>query len=663
MSHTPLRFRQVHMDFHTSADVQGIGADFDPETFAATLAEARVNSVTVFARCHHGWIYYPSRTNPERVHPHLSRENLLGEQIEACHKRDIRCPIYLTVQWDAFSFERHPEWACMDSECKHPGPGFYEPGFYNTLCVNSGYRQFLAEHVREILQTLPVDGLFFDIVQPVDCSCPNCRRDMARAGVKMDEKDQRMAFAVEMLHAWKQEMSALVREQVPEATIFYNAGHIGPRVAKARESYSHWELESLPSGGWGYMHFPLTQRYARTTGLPQLGMTGKFHTAWGNFHSFKNPPALEFECFQMLALAAGCSVGDQLPPTGRICEHTYELIGSVYKQVEAKEPWCEGAEAVCDIAVLNPEAFDLTAGHGDLTGSARGAVRLLQEGRHQFDLVDTDRDLSAYRLVVLPDNIPVSAELAGKLTAFVDGGGAILATDRSGLTPGGDAFALDALGVDYFGPAHYSPDYVVPSGQIGRGLPETEHCMYLPGREVRPRKGAKVLSWVHKPYFNRTWEHYFSHRNTPSSGEKVYPAAVQNGRCIYFAHPLFQQYDDNAALWSKKLALNAVDLLLAEPLIRVCGPSSLIATVNAQPQHKRRIVHLLFYVPERRGQAFDTIEDVYPLADVAVSLRADGEVKKVTLVPSGEALEFAETDGRIEFTVPKLLGHQMISVE
>jgi len=29
-----LRFRQVHMDFHTSPLIPGIAADFDPETFA-----------------------------------------------------------------------------------------------------------------------------------------------------------------------------------------------------------------------------------------------------------------------------------------------------------------------------------------------------------------------------------------------------------------------------------------------------------------------------------------------------------------------------------------------------------------------------------------------------------------------------------------------------
>ena len=55
-----LAFRQVHLDFHTSGDIPDVGADFDPQEFVATLQRARVNSVTCFAKCHHGYSYYPT---------------------------------------------------------------------------------------------------------------------------------------------------------------------------------------------------------------------------------------------------------------------------------------------------------------------------------------------------------------------------------------------------------------------------------------------------------------------------------------------------------------------------------------------------------------------------------------------------------------------------
>ena len=37
---------------------------------------------------------------------------------------------------------------------------------------------------------------------------------------------------------------------------------------------THLELESLPTGGWGYDHFPFSARYCQGLGVDYLGMTG-----------------------------------------------------------------------------------------------------------------------------------------------------------------------------------------------------------------------------------------------------------------------------------------------------------------------------------------------------------------------------------------------------
>ena len=110
------------------------------------------------------------------------------------------------------------------------------------------------------------------------------------------------------------------------------------------------------------------------------------------------------------------------------------------------------------------------------------------------------------------------------------------------------------------------------------------------------------------------------------------------------------------------MVLNAVDLLLDEPLVRHDGPSTVIATLNEQQAETRRVLHLLHYVPERRGGQFDTIEDVIPLHDLAVSVEPGRKVKTVRRVPEGEALGFTQNAGRVEFTLPRLVGHQMIEL-
>ena len=673
----PLRFRQVHLDFHTSPDIPGVATGFDADRFADTLKRAHVDSVTCFARCHHGHIYYPTRKHPERIHPTLGKRNLLGEQIAACHKRDIRVPIYITVQWDQFTADRHRDWLCVDEEGKEYGTPPLQAGFYRNLDVfHEGYRAFLFDHVKDVLSTFDTDGIFFDIVGVRPSLAAHWIAAMNKAGLDPANTEHRHQFGVRVIDEWQREMTAFVRKHNKKATIFYNAGHVGPRHRSCAEAFTHLELESLPSGGWGYLHFPLTQRYAR--GLPPfntprggtMGMTGKFHTMWGDFHSYKNPAALQFECFHMLALGARCSVGDQLHPRGVLDEATYDLIGGVYASVEAKEPWCAGAVAETDIAVVTPEEFDGRRKHKTdhlrQHAAALGAVRMLQELRQQFDIVTTDRDLSAYKVVILPDDIPAEPAFARKLEAFVKRGGHVIASHRSGLTLDGDAFATPLLGVTLTGDAPFSPDFIVPSKALATDLPDTGHVMYMRGLEVKPAAKTSVLAKVEVPYFNRDFRHFCSHLHTPSAGKRAYPAIVEHatgkGRAVYFAHPLFSQYHDNAPRWCRSLLAAALQRLLPEPLVRADGPSTLIATLNHQPREKRRVLHLLHYIPERRGQKFDTIEDVLPLFDVTVSVKVPGYVESVRLVPEGKPLPFTTGDGRAEFTVPRLDGHAVIEI-
>jgi hypothetical protein len=674
-----LRFRQIHLDFHTSEFIDGVGSQFNPEEFTTTLEKALVNSITCFARCHHGWIYYDTQVNPERRHPHLAL-NLLRAQIDACHAHNIRVPIYTTVQWDHYTANQHPEWLAIDdkgcfSSFQSASP--FEAGFYRDLCLNSPYVEtFLKPHVQEILKSLPVDGFFFDIVRPLPCACRYCRSKMEEDGLDPADARARQQFGLQTVNQFKKDMTHFVRQFNSECTIFYNAGHIGTRHRPIADAYTHFELESLPSGGWGYMHFPLTMRYARTLGKDCLGQTGKFHTEWGDFHSFKNAEALQYECFRMLALGAKCSIGDQLHPVGRIDPHVYELVGSVFREVEKKEPWCRNVKPVTEIGVLTPEEF-YGAEIGGLPPALMGITRMLDESAHQFDILDSASDLSSYKVIILPDKIPVDTDLAQKLQNYLNSGGALIASFESGMNPDAGDFARQVLGVRLksegprdlngemvrgkrFSTNDYA-EYILP-GQLGRGLAQTEYALYIRGMDVEAEPGSETLANKVSSYFDRTYKHFSSHRQTPSSGEVGGPAVIKNRMVIYFANPIFSEYYTVAPRWEKHLFLNTLGLLLPDPLIRHNGPTTLHVTIYEQSDENRWIVHLLHYIPERRSQEIDIIEDVIPLYNVKISIRLPN-IKSVVCVPEQEPLLYQHKDGRVQFVLPQLNGHQMIALE
>ena len=96
----------------------------------------------------------------------------------------------------------------------------------------------------------------------------------------------------------------------------------------------------------------------------------------------------------------------------------YDLIGKVYSQVEAKEPWCRNITPVVEIGVLTPEEY-FGASSTCLPDSLQGVVRILQESAYQFDVIDSYSEFEKYRLLILPDEIPVDQRLADKLETYI----------------------------------------------------------------------------------------------------------------------------------------------------------------------------------------------------------------------------------------------------
>ncbi len=652
-----LRFRQVHLDFHTSEKIVDIGDAFDPQEFANTLKAAGVDSITCFARCHHGMIYYDTKF-PAR-HPGLKRD-LLKEQIDACHKVDIRVPIYITVGWDEYIAAKHPEWLERMSDGRPYGAGPLEAGWKH-LCFNTPYVDYVEEQTIEVLEKFgdEVDGLFFDIISQRPCFCSYCMKGMELEG--LNAEDDCRIYAKNVLDSFKRRMTATVRKYNKTCTIFYNAGHVSPSIRDTLDTYSHLELESLPSGGWGYEHFPITVRYAKNLGYEYLGMTGKFHKSWADFGGFKNQPALEYECFMAIAHGAKCSIGDQLHPNGAINKATYKLIGSVYNSVKQKEPWCDDVTAVSEIGVFTPEALEES--HIELHPSLRGIYRMLEEEHYQFDIIDQQMDFDRYRVIILPDVITLDKALKDKLESYISKGGNVLLSYKSGMDREEGQFTLAGIGVKFVGNAEYSPDYVVAGEAINQGLLDTEYVMYDRGFWVTPQDGTKVLASIYNPYFNRSYNHFCSHRQTPVEKDSGYPAVTKKGSIIYFAHPIFSMYHRHGARVYKQLVINSLRLLIPEKLVETNAPTTAHINLNFQKNHNRYIAHILHYIPERRCKDIEVIEDIIPLYNLKLNVKLPSMPEKVYCAPDGKKLDFECKNGYVEVVVPEVIGHQMIAFE
>ena len=657
-----LPFRQIHLDFHTGPAIPDVGRDFDARAFARAMKRANVNSVTVFAKCHHGHLYYDTK-RPER-HPGLRRGlDLTRQQVEALHAEGIRVPIYISVQCDEYAANTHPEWIARKPDSsivgwRGDGKTWFGAG-WQILDMSSPYQDFLADQTAEILRRFkPVDGIFFDMCWDQPTCSQWAIAGMLKAGLNPESEADRQTYSNQVSLAYMKRFHKMVKAGAPQATVYFN-GRSYFNLADEVQYQSQVEIEALPTGGWGYMFFPRVVRFGRNFNRPYLGMTARFHKSWADFGGLKPYAALKYETSQMMAHGARCSIGDQLHPRGVPDAAAYELIGRIYARVAAREPWLEGAQAVTEIGLFQAPAPHVRA--IESTGADEGATRMLTQLRYQFDVINAASDLSPYRVVILPDCVPVDTDLGRKLRAFLKSGGKILATGYSGLTKDGTGVTFPELGITPKGPSPFSTTYIRFGKEISLGVPATDHVMYERGVRVLPARGAKALAKVVDPYFERAWDHFCSHRQTPPDKVTPYAAAVQKGDVITIPYPIFSAYATHGNYPYRLLVANLLQRLLPDPILLLDAPTG--TETSVMRQKRRTVVHLLYFCPERRATNLDLIEDVVAVADVPLSLKLAKRPRRVYLAPSGAALPFEYEDGRVKITVPEIRGHAMVVFE
>src|SRR5690606_26990877 len=181
--------------------------------FVQTLQKANVDSITVFAKCHHGWSYYPTKVGAP--HPQLARPDLMGDMIRALSAADIEAPVYISVQWDERNARLHPEWRVRAATPNRFDPGQLKAGWH-TLCLNhKAYRDELLEQAREVVRNYDTPGLFFDIILAPDCVCQACLDSMAAHGLDPENPAHRLENDERVNEVFRTEMSAALNAEFP----------------------------------------------------------------------------------------------------------------------------------------------------------------------------------------------------------------------------------------------------------------------------------------------------------------------------------------------------------------------------------------------------------------------------------------------------------------
>lgn len=644
-------------DFHTMPACPDVGAGFDAEVFADHIKACGVDFVVFPAKCNLGMAYYNTKAGTR--HPSLDYD-LFGRISAACKAKDIALSAYINVGLSHEQALLHREWCTLTPE------GFtYKPdrlhNFFRTMCYNTGYGEHILEMVREVVSGYPVAGLFLDCMGLTPCVGVECVREMKQRGLDWNESRRLAEFAQMSRMRMATRIADAARAVNPNLLLYFN----GIGYEDQQDIADYIEFECLPTGGWDYETLPVFARYLRTLGKPVVNMTARFHRSWGDFGGIRTEASLEYDCLHGLANAMRTTIGDHFHPRGDVNRAASDLKKRIYSRLQEMEPWIDGARALADAAVVAPPPGFRTGDHEAQLRSleaVRGATRMLCELKVQFDILSDRARWDGYRVLVLPDRIALDETAAAKIEAHLESGGAVLSTGWSGLDSAKSDFAMKEWGLRFQGDEPLDPAYLQAAPPFSQGIPDMPLTLYERGAAIEPLEGARVLAHIVAPYTNRHWDGEHGVVYSPPDRPTGRAAVTVKGKVAHASHPLFTIYARHAPVPMRQIVANLLQELLPQPLVKTPGaPSFARVTVTAQPQ--RRMVHVLAYVPERRGDV-DMIEEPIELRDVCLHLRLDNRPpQRVYVAPAQDRLSFDVAEGYVRVRVPVVRGHAMVVFE
>lgn len=631
-------------DFHTSPQYPSVGEKFDAERFAARIKRCGVDFVTFHARCNMGMAYYDTAVGIR--HPGLNFD-LFGDLAEACRNAGIALSAYFNVGFSREEGIRHRDWTTLYFD----GQSYIEPRTFPSsmsMCYNSPYRDHLLAMVREVAGRYPVAGFFFDCMSPFACICPICIREMKERGIDWNNQQEVIEFGRFSAARMADDLSAELKTFSSEYLIYFN--NIG--LEDQADSGTYLECECLPCRD-SYEYLPVMARFMRPLGKQCINMTGRFNR-WGDFGSIRYEAALRYELAYGLANDLRPNIGDHLHPDGSLNEAVLHLVEKLYREFQACEAWFENMTPEAEIAVVYPK----TQSNIRFDAELRAVTRMLEELNMQFNIVTMSSSWEQYKTLVFPDSVCFDVEISARVEKHLAAGGKIIASGSSGLTT--EEKFPEAWGVRYDGKCEFTPAYFLP---IGPNMPDMPLAIYAEGCRVNALPETRVISKLHRPLFNFGWDGVYPEYYTPPYQETELPFLTLTPRVAYFSHRIFTGYRLKAAEHLRQVFKYVLDILLPEPLLALSGAPS-YAHAFASSGAGRTVIHLLAYIPEKRGSEAEIIEEGLQVNSFEISLRLDGrKAFSAYTIPDRQPLQTSLSGNRLNIQAPSFQGCLRIGID
>jgi len=665
-------YARLLIDNHITEDDPSFMAKFDPERYVAMVKRAGTEAAMVYATCHNGNCYYPTKVG--HVHANLKGRDLYGDTVKALKREGIVPIAYYTSIYHNHSAKTHPAWRVT-----HPNGNQHNTRYWWSCPNNDEYTAFTIAQILEVV-SYDVEGIFNDMTfWPGLCVCASCRaKFLAETGKEIPARiDWRnpewvafQRFRERSMASFTQKITAAIKAK-KNITVTHQTSTIthGWMNGYSLGIAAACDYTSGDFYGGKYQHILGAKILdAATKKRPYEFMTSRCvnlrdHT------SMKSEAELTAEAATTLANAGAYFFIDAINPDGTLEEAVYDRLGSVAKRLF---PFTEALRRHHPVLTGEKALYYSSSAYVDDNAAAElimspntgkpaveeltGTSIILTRAHIPFRAVTSEAPLDAgIETLVMNNILYTSPEENERVRAFVKGGGTLLATGQTSLlrpdgTGTGDFGLADVFGVSYSGKKTKGFHY----------LSFVDHREFVSSHTAGPlveAKGAEVLARIAEPVFDPAGEKYASiHSNPPGPVSEFAGLTVNRfgkGQCIYLSAPLLSLQQDaqqGFGTW----------------LFRTYAPSAVVLETNAPPcvevtvnKSTLKPAFLVSFVNWQKE-----LPNV-PVHGLTALLRLPGgaRAKRLTRVSDGAKLELKTQGDALLVEVPLLETIEMVEVE
>jgi hypothetical protein len=672
--------RELLVANHMPLVWENVWSKFDAESAARMFADAGVQKVCYVAKDAYGFSYYPTKYGFD--HPHLKRDEV-GEFTSALKRRGIRRIPYFYPGIDRIYPKTHPEWRVSD-------PKAIATDEYATMCFNSPYLdEVIFPQLKELASLYDIDGVFLDIItQPYlqwNCTCSYCREKYSRevgGEIPKDPKDPKAFFYRKWLNRSMEALFERFHSELvsvrKDALIEYNLGWRFSYPLNPPDYVPFITMDPpTPDVGLYSWNFSIEARYLSNLKGKVFSCMNTRMSTWGDFTLREKESLLE-ECSIMLAGGGKTYLADMPYPTGRFDPAVYEIISAVNSRTKSIEPFLKDCTPVTDTAILH--SADTIWSKAPLVPwtewrggpsyyTVFGAHKALIEGHVQMGILNSQmlpESISSYGALLLPDQRILGEKEVKAIRNFVQNGGAIIATNETGICNSenqrlSDFSLADVFGVKYKETVDTFSCYLRATKELERfGIPAMDIHVNGSFTLVEPITALTLLKLV--PPYNDI------HTGAaPPAISPIGPGVTLNkygkGIALYCAPELFGAYfrEDTPVL--RKLILWALEKVypLEKRKIQVeNAPINVEMFLNERKGEN--ILHFINYTGDKRDTGVPRISDMPSVYEMRVKVRLDKRPESLTLVPEMKDVNFSFADGWMTFEALPLKLHDIYRI-